>query len=525
MNSIIFSLFLIFVSVVLCDDQLLALQPPSLVSKYQDGVIPEVPALFGSPPMGQSISGQIVWATPGDLDGCQPINKTLNPLWPKPPTAAIVMVDRGNCTFVTKVRNVQNAGGQAAIVTDNVDETFIPYMADDGTGSDIFIPSVLIKKADGQNIKTALSDTNVLVKMSWALPNPDNRVEWRLWTSSNDQASVAFKQVFGTAVRSLGNASQFEPKYVILDGTEALCNTPDLPCGSQCTNHGRYCASDPDGDLSSGISGADIVTENLRELCIFQVLNSSQYNDPYKWWDYVSAYSKCNPMGLACSNAILAQLKINNVTVQNCVNASGGVTADADNILLEAQLKGLVDDGVFYIPTMFINDVAYRGSLTCTEPINVNWCAPLATICAGYATGTEPCTCTSDAGCQLCQNKDGCGVCLTPGSKSWNKSCAGCDGKPYSAPCSSSSGMSTGGVVAIVLICMLVIAVGVYFAFRSYKNRMEKHIDNLLRQYQPVDKKEKLLESVEHEDQQNPDHPHQERVPLTNMRADDSSNV
>jgi hypothetical protein len=66
----------------------------------------------------------------------------------------IVMIDRGKCSFVTKTRNVQNIGGHIALIVnyepgpiDNI------LMIDDGTGSDIVIPAILISQEDGQLIK------------------------------------------------------------------------------------------------------------------------------------------------------------------------------------------------------------------------------------------------------------------------------------------------------------------------------------------------------------------------------------
>ncbi len=64
------------------------------------------------------------------------------------------MVDRGNCTFVTKARNVQNVGGLFALIIDNEDEEIDSIiLADDGSASDIYIPTVLISKRDGELIK------------------------------------------------------------------------------------------------------------------------------------------------------------------------------------------------------------------------------------------------------------------------------------------------------------------------------------------------------------------------------------
>jgi uncharacterized protein (UPF0248 family) len=73
----------------------------------------------------------------------------------------IVMIDRGNCTFVTKTRNVQNLGGHMAIIVNfNDDPVENVLMIDDGTASDIQIQAVLIKKSDGDKIKQFIRDND-----------------------------------------------------------------------------------------------------------------------------------------------------------------------------------------------------------------------------------------------------------------------------------------------------------------------------------------------------------------------------
>jgi uncharacterized Fe-S cluster protein YjdI len=82
------------------------------------------------------------------------------------------MVDRGGCTFVQKVRNAQHSGAAAVVIADNtclckfekictsgqgeVCEKREPIMADDGSGDDITIPSMLLFKQDADPIKSAL---------------------------------------------------------------------------------------------------------------------------------------------------------------------------------------------------------------------------------------------------------------------------------------------------------------------------------------------------------------------------------
>ena len=57
---------------------------------------------------------------------------------------------RGECSFVQKVRNMENIGVAVSIIIDNrpemIDEIL---MSDDGTGGGIRIPSMLIGSKDG----------------------------------------------------------------------------------------------------------------------------------------------------------------------------------------------------------------------------------------------------------------------------------------------------------------------------------------------------------------------------------------
>jgi extracellular elastinolytic metalloproteinase len=91
-------------------------------------------------------------------------------------TGNIALVQRGNCSFVTKVRNVQNAGAVAAIVVNQVSDTPIP-MGDDGTGRDIDIPSVMIGLSAGTKIRRALPGVNATVKLNVAPPSRDSAMD------------------------------------------------------------------------------------------------------------------------------------------------------------------------------------------------------------------------------------------------------------------------------------------------------------------------------------------------------------
>ncbi|KAJ3386336.1 hypothetical protein HDU92_002599 [Lobulomyces angularis] len=63
------------------------------------------------------------------------------------PSDFIALVERGDCSFVDKVRAMQNTGAIAVIVGDNTNSVaLITMYASDESTSDIFIPSVFIAK-------------------------------------------------------------------------------------------------------------------------------------------------------------------------------------------------------------------------------------------------------------------------------------------------------------------------------------------------------------------------------------------
>jgi hypothetical protein len=169
---------------------LLSLQLPQSLSKQ--GGYDHREALFGVPPYGGAIQQSLYYA---GSDLCDPnvdtragfpirakgIDGKMEP-WPAP---YILMVDRGGCTFVNKVRNAQRSGAAGVIIADNTClcsagdqctsepgvecETREPIMADDGSGSDISIPSFLMFKQDADPIIAEMKANHMVhLEMSWS---------------------------------------------------------------------------------------------------------------------------------------------------------------------------------------------------------------------------------------------------------------------------------------------------------------------------------------------------------------------
>ena len=58
-----------------------------------------------------------------------------------------------------------------------------------------------------------------------------------------------------------------------------------------------YTAPDPDGSQDEGISGADVVAENLRRACLWDLVGGDDIADKSQvgvgkvWWDYASEFT------------------------------------------------------------------------------------------------------------------------------------------------------------------------------------------------------------------------------------------
>ncbi|HKA89013.1 MAG TPA: PA domain-containing protein [Haliangiales bacterium] len=125
--------------------------PASIAGDYVVGAATFGPQLTPTP-----VSGTVVAALdpadgagPSTFDACSPLTNAAAV------AGHIALVDRGSCTFVTKVKNAQNAGAIAVIVADNAAGS--PPAALGGADPTIVIPSVRVTQADGAKIRAALA--------------------------------------------------------------------------------------------------------------------------------------------------------------------------------------------------------------------------------------------------------------------------------------------------------------------------------------------------------------------------------
>ena len=104
-------------------------------------------------------------AAPSLSDGCEPFVL---------PAGTIPLIDRGTCTFVTKVKNAQNAGAKTAIVANNIAG---PPFGMGGADPSITIPSVMISLADGNTFKANPGNNATISDGTGGAPDRDSDLD------------------------------------------------------------------------------------------------------------------------------------------------------------------------------------------------------------------------------------------------------------------------------------------------------------------------------------------------------------
>jgi extracellular elastinolytic metalloproteinase len=122
--------------------------PQSIAKKYTVRGAAFNPSLTSTP-----VTGTLALVDDGTSNGSEGCNNLVNG---SAVNGKIAVIDRGNCTFVSKILNAQSAGAIAVIMINNINGNPIT-MGGTNTGS-INIPSVMISKSDGAILKGQIAN-------------------------------------------------------------------------------------------------------------------------------------------------------------------------------------------------------------------------------------------------------------------------------------------------------------------------------------------------------------------------------
>lgn len=520
-------------------------EEPSDLSGDYEGAIGD----FGVPLYGGSLAGE-VRAPSTNRDGCDAFEDgAFEPAgWTDDDddTPIIAMLERGGCYFVQKAYHAQLAGASAVIIADDRDEPLITMTTPKNNPSaqslvrEIEVPTALVRKRLADTIDRVLrSGDRVVLEMNWeeAMPNPDDRVEWELWTTSNDacgascEAQAEFKQDAANAAVELQTHgfTSFVPHYKV-----RACDKMGLfskeDCDRACIHGGRYCAVDHVAyPLNETVSGRDIVLENKRQLCIYDYLKREDQD--HLWWRYVADFArKCRTadgnFGEACSRQVQRSLAVAKpgALVRDVERCMGDSMADTEHPLLERERTHELErfkagqGRITFLPTVIINTVQYRGRLDSASV--------LRGICAGFEELSEPGICLQDS-LQVDECSTGHGCWINPDERlrdQYSSTCLdtfrghicvcpkGYLGDGYECEEMSACALGTADcdhlldswgvtetrgpvytaleIVLITFLSVLILASLGYVYYRCFhKKRMDREIRTILEQYMPLEDK------------------------------------
>jgi len=359
--------------------------------RYQKGAIPHSLANFGNPPYGSAMVGRVFYDKTNKL-GCTPFSPISWEDDPDPVNTPILLVDRGECYFTVKVKNAQNIGATAVIIVDDRNEN--PehvVMQDNGAGGDIFIPSMLVSKSDGDIIKLMLEDTNlarhVAMSVTFDMPQQDEDVHYEFWISSDR------KEVYEMLMQDRNYRKQlkkieaeFTPHYVHYSCMS--CKMDGYRSDEKdCVSGGRYCARDP--DQTGPFTGREVVMEDLRQLCVFKYAEEKGKNSIY--FNYLLGFAtNCyyrNDFSKKCSENAMRYSGIPAKKVQECVDESFNYEdiVYGDNTILAEEREAWHDSGLSFYPSITINGQAFRGDWEIQEV--------MVAVCAGFTYEERPEVC------------------------------------------------------------------------------------------------------------------------------------
>ncbi len=384
------------------------LSPKALKEKFKNRVIKASYSNFGKIPYGYTLSGR-VYFDPNNKDedmACKPIKSIHVEKDPLIDKAPIVLIDRGTCYFVEKVKNVEDIGGHVALIVDNKkeDPTTI-IMSDDSRrrGQNIHIPALLISKEDGKIIENFYRENkdkkdvleSIILEIEFQMEHPSNEVHYSFFFSSTDfNVYTALREIYHYH-KHLRDHTKFTPYYV-----SSRYQSHDGKARENCYAGGNFCAS-PRHDLGIG-DGRQILKENLRQKCIYNYAYNVYQNSTDMYWEYMkNFYDNClkPPKGeiFFSDNCALTQIvktQIDPDQITKCIYNSFGLEPRQDgkedeflttkaNTLLYNDNDEKEKHNLWLTPSLLINKRTFWGSWT-GEYI-------FEAICASFKNKPEVC--------------------------------------------------------------------------------------------------------------------------------------
>lgn len=329
------------------------------------------PATFGKVTLGQRYKGELYYDSDLNNEVCSYSNfaNSTNMTIPQKKKPFVLMIDRGNCTFVKKAQFAQRFGAFMLVIANTVEnqENKDVYMMDNGEGNTVYIETVMITKVDGNFIKDELNKTGnkqLNIEVNFDSNKRDEVYFETVFSSINVEYYDLIKSLREYLVALEAEKFTFYPVYYL--ETHPSYSLESSQTYKDCFFNGKYC-SFPTKEFSKlGIkNGQEVLIENLRQICIFKRRESEK--NITMFLDYMQEFNEsCMNFNSpnfksACSKQVLEKIGLKEEAINKielCISESfkkGVIEDSAENDIL-AQEKAFQEKvGVRINPSIIVN--------------------------------------------------------------------------------------------------------------------------------------------------------------------------
>lgn len=373
------------------------------------GTIPYATALFGSPWFGEHLSGDLYFSEAKDgfestphctresysnVDAFEKTLKEGNDKENGHTRMKYVVVRRGGCSFALKARVAEELGADAVIVVEHLgvyDERIQEevLMIPDAYGRLTHVPTVMVTKKDGEKlIKFLMKGATIKGELDWDMPS--NGVAVIDYWFDAIQHSDMFLEEFVPFALGLAHNVEFFPHYRI--------HSQQQDYYDECyDDDAKFCVEDP--DQHGPITGKEVVSETLRQLCIWEThahslvkvherhgLSVDEVRHAVHYWQYLALVKTRCPVdgpdnarfgSEQCSKNLMKELSINVDRVDTCIKDNWR------NILFQQLYNTWTD--MSGISSLRINGAILPGVIEAKQVAKA--------ICSGYLNNNRPDAC------------------------------------------------------------------------------------------------------------------------------------
>lgn len=236
-------------------------------------------------------------------------------------------------------------------------------MSDDGTGRDITIPTLMVRKEDGDKLRRYLSKNQyyeknfVTLKASFDVWQSDN-VKYDIYFAASQMYFYKFLKEMAYFHKLLNNTTPMTAHFRVHSFSRG-----DLETNLDCYSNGKYCLFN---DIQA--TGRQVLTEQIRQICILEKNTPHPQDD--EWFTYVAAIAdyNCTLEDADCISKAMKKAGINSILVQDCID-NAFEKDSATNSTVIPLLDNEIDEwyqtwNPMLYPAVTINNVYYRVSLS-----------------------------------------------------------------------------------------------------------------------------------------------------------------